>query len=334
MDNLPSGIKLDLDEIRHHMRRRAPGQNDWSSSRKEEDEFEIVSGYFNGFTTGTPLTMIMFNKDKKSGDYENLRNLLRPGHADHTGHVRYAGFEDFRGSGHFSGRLTAPLVFAGSVARQILRQKGVKIAAHILRLAKINDKFFDATRPNDILVDELRNKEFAVIDDEIGMQMKEAIADAKDNDDSVGGVIEACAIGVLSGMGSPIFENIESKISSIMFAIPAVKGVEFGAGFDIADMLGSEANDEYTIREKGIGTITNNNGGILGGITNSMPIILRVAIKPTPSIAKEQNTINMKTGALQKIKVEGMHDSCIVPRAVPIIESALALALADAYLQR
>ncbi|MCK5128754.1 MAG: chorismate synthase [Clostridiales bacterium] len=334
IDNLPSGIALDLNEINHHMKRRAPGQHAWATPRKEDDEVEILSGFFNGYTTGTPLSMIVHSKDRKSSDYDQLRNLPRPGHADHTGHIRYAGFEDFRGSGHFSGRLTAAVVMAGSVARQILAQKGVNIAAHIKKIAGIEDEPIDTIHPQDILLNELKNKQFAVINDAIGAQMKEAIADARDDSDSVGGVIEAVAIGIKAGVGSPMFSGVESIVSSILFAVPAVKGVEFGAGFAISDMQGSTSNDEYTMTDNGISTITNNNGGIIGGITNAMPIIVRVAIKPTASIGKEQNTINMKTGTPQKLKIDGRHDPCIVPRAVPVIESALAIALLDCYMDK
>lgn len=330
LDNLPPGIKLDLDEIKHHMKRRAPGQNAWSTHRKEDDAFEILSGFVNSYTTGTPLCMIIAGKDKKSSDYEKLLNLPRPGHADFTGHIRYRGFEDFRGGGHFSGRLTAPLVFAGSIARQILSARGINIAAHIKRIAKIDDKEFDKVKVDDVLLNQLKNKKFAVINDKKGDEMKLAIENARCDGDSVGGIIEAAAISLPAGIGSPIFDGVESVISSILFAIPAVKGVEFGSGFEISDMSGSTANDEYTINQKVITTITNNNGGLLGGITNSMPIIVRAAIKPTPSIAAVQNTVNIKTGIAQKIKIEGRHDPCIVPRAVPVVESAIALALLDA----
>lgn len=334
IDNLPSGIALDWNEIRHHMKRRAPGRNEWSTPRKEDDAFSVLSGYYNGYTTGTPLSMVIYGKDKRSSDYDDFINLPRPGHADYTGRIRYNGFEDHRGGGHFSGRLTAPLVLAGSIARQILAQKGVVIGAHIQRIAKIDDKPFDMVNVDDIMLLDLIDKDFAVIDNEIGDKMIDAIFDAMDEDDSVGGVIEAAAISLPAGIGSPMFDGVESKVASMLFAIPAVKGVEFGSGFDISDMRGSEANDEFIINHKGVTTETNNNGGLLGGITNSMPVIVRVAIKPTPSIGKEQNTINVKNGMPQTIKVEGRHDPCIVPRAVPVVESALALALLDCFMDR
>ena len=334
IDNLPSGFAIDFEQVRHHMRRRAPGQNEWSTPRKEDDEFNIISGWHRGYTTGTPLCIVIPGKDRRSEDYDSLQFLPRPGHADFSGHARYGGFEDRRGSGHFSGRLTANIVLAGSIARQILAQKGIKIAAHIKRMAKINDTPFDKVQVKDILLDELIGKEFAVINDEIGEKMKEAIAAAKADEDSVGGVIECAAVGMPAGVGSPMFESVESVVSSMLFSVPAVKGVEFGSGFAISDMRASKANDQYVMTYNGIGTSTNNNGGIIGGISTAMPIILSVAIKPTASIGREQNTVNLKTGEEQKIKVEGRHDPCIVPRAVPVIESAVAIALLDCLMER
>lgn len=334
IDNLPSGLAIDFSEVRHHMKRRAPGQNEWSTPRKEDDEFNVLSGWHNGYTTGTPLSIVIYGKDRRSEDYDNLLFLPRPGHADYSGHARYGGFEDRRGSGHFSGRLTSNIVLAGSIARQILAQKGIKIAAHINRLAKIDDKSFDKVKIKDILLDELINKEFPVISDEVGEKMKEAIAAAKADEDSVGGIIECAVTGVPAGIGSPMFDTVEGTLASMLFSVPAVKGVEFGSGFSISDMQGSESNDEYIMTHNGIVTNTNNNGGIIGGITTSMPIVVRVAVKPTASISKEQNTVNLKTGKEQKLKVEGRHDPCIVPRAVPVIESAMAIALLDCMMER
>ena len=334
IDNLPSGLAIDFDEVRHHMKRRAPGQHEWTTPRKEDDEFNILSGWHNGYTTGTPLCIVIPGRDRRSEDYDNLQYLPRPGHADYTGHVRYGGFEDRRGSGHFSGRLTSNLVLAGSIARQILAQKGIKIAAHIKRLACIDDTPFDKVNVKDILFDELINKDFAVINDDIAVDMKEAIADAKAEEDSVGGIIECAAVGLPAGIGSPMFESVESILSSMLFSVPAVKGVEFGSGFAISDMHGSQSNDEYVMTYNGIGTKTNHNGGIIGGITNSMPIIVSVAIKPTASIGKVQNTVNLRTGEEERLKVEGRHDPCIVPRAIPVIESAMAIALLDCLMER
>ncbi len=334
IDNLPSGLVIDFNEVAHHMKRRAPGQNEWSTPRKEDDEFDVLSGWHNGRTTGTPLCIVIPGKDRRSEDYDNLKYLPRPGHADYSGRARYGGFEDRRGSGHFSGRLTSNIVLAGSIARQILAQKNVKIAAHIKRIAKIDDTPFDKVRIKDILMDELVAKPFATISDEAGEKMKEAIALAKEDEDSVGGVIECAVTGLPAGIGSPMFESVESIMSSMLFSVPAVKGVEFGSGFAISDMHGSESNDEYIMTYNGIETATNNNGGIIGGITNSMPIIVRAAIKPTASIGKEQNTVNLKTGEEEKLKVEGRHDPCIVPRAVPVIESAVAIAVLDCMMER
>ncbi len=334
IDNLPSGFAIDFGEVSHHMKRRAPGQNEWSTPRKEDDAYDILSGWHNGYTTGTPLCIVIPGKDRRSEDYDNLKYLPRPGHADFSARARYGGFEDRRGSGHFSGRLTSNLVLAGSIARQILAQKNIKVAAHIKRIAKIDDTPFDKVRIKDILMDELINKPFATINDEAGEKMKEAIAKAKADEDSVGGIIECAVTGLPAGIGSPMFESVESIISSMLFSVPAVKGVEFGSGFAISDMRGSESNDEYVMTYNGIETSTNNNGGIIGGITNSMPIIVRAAIKPTASIGKVQNTVNLKTGEEEQLKVEGRHDPCIVPRAVPVIESAVAIAVLDCMMER
>ena len=334
IDGLPSGIELDTENIEKEMKRRAPGRNKISTPRKEGDRFEIISGFFNGMTTGTPLTSVIYNTDQRSRDYTIAKSILRPGHADYTGYVRYSGFNDYRGGGHFSGRLTAPLVFAGAIAKQILSKDNTLVASHIKSIGNINDTSFDPINIDESLLGTLKNKEFCVIDDEKGMEMKEYILKSKDGMDSVGGVIEATVVNLPVGIGSPLFDSVESKLSQLLFSIPAVKGVEFGAGFDMAKMKGSEANDELYIEDGNIKAYSNNNGGILGGITNGMPIIFKVAIKPTPSIGKLQRTVDVSKGINTELQTEGRHDPCIVPRAVPVIEAVTALAVLDLMMEK
>lgn len=334
IDGLPSGIELDFEDINKEMKRRAPGRNKISTSRKEGDSFEILSGYFNGRTTGTPLSSVIYNTNQRSRDYESMKSIMRPGHADYTGYIRYLGFNDYRGGGHFSGRLTAPLVFAGAIAKQILAKKNIFVAGHIKSIGAIEDKPFDGVNIEPSLLKKLTDKEFCVIDDVKGREMKEYILKVKEEMDSVGGIIEAAIVNLPQGLGSPLFDSVESKLSHILFSIPAVKGVEFGAGFDITKVKGSEANDELYIKEGKIAAYSNNNGGILGGITNAMPVILRTAIKPTPSIGKLQRTIDIEKGIETEIQVEGRHDPCIVPRAVPVIEAACAIALVDLMMEK
>lgn len=329
IDGLEPGIKLDLEEINREMRRRAPGKNKFSTARQEKDEFEILSGYFNDRTTGTPLCAIIRNSDQHSGDYEKTKNLMRPGHADYTGFVKYCGYNDYRGGGHFSGRLTAPIVLAGAIAKQILKQNGIIIGSHIKSIGQVEEDYFNSTDVNKELLDKLTKEEFPVIDSEKTLKMKEEILRAREDMDSVGGVVECAILNVPTGIGSPLFGSVESVLSGLLFSIPAVKGVEFGAGFSIAKMKGSEANDEFYIQDENIKTYTNNNGGILGGITNGMPVIFRVAFKPTPSIAKEQKTINILEKSNTVIKVHGRHDPCIVQRAVPVVEAAAAMGMLE-----
>ena len=329
LDGVPSGIELDFDYINIEMQRRVPGTNRISSPRKENDQYEIVSGVFNGKTTGTPLCVMIWNKNQHSKDYEALKDIMRPGHADYTGYVKYNGFNDYRGGGHFSGRLTAPIVFAGAIARQILEKKGITIGSHIKSISRIYDDSFDPVNTTSDKLNTIRQKKFAVINDDKGLNMERAIIKAKEEKDSLGGIVETAILNLPTGIGAPFFDSVESRLSSIMFSIPGVKGVEFGAGFDIANMKGSEANDEYYIENNEIKTYTNNNGGILGGITNGMPVIFRTAIKPTPSIGKLQKTININKMTNTEVEIEGRHDPCIVPRAIPVVEAATAIAILD-----
>ena len=331
IDGLPSGLRLDMDEIAFDMKRRAPGNNQISTPRKEADLPEIKSGFFNGKTTGTPLCAVINNTNTRSKDYNP--DLLRPSHADFTAKERYNGFSDYRGGGHFSGRLTAPIVFAGSIAKQYLKSVGIDVFAHIKSIYDAEDFSFDSVNFDKNSAKKLKTMEIPVLNEESAEKMKNAILCAKGELDSVGGVIECAAVGVKAGLGNPMFDSVESRLSAMFFSIPAVKGIEFGAGFEIAKMRASEANDAFCMEEGAVKTKTNNNGGINGGITNGMPIVFRVAIKPTPSIAKEQETVNYKEKANCKIEIEGRHDPCIVQRAVVVAECACALVLADLYLE-
>ncbi|HIU17518.1 MAG TPA: chorismate synthase [Candidatus Avidesulfovibrio excrementigallinarum] len=329
LEDVPAGIELDMAFVAAQMARRAPGGSLLATARREADAVEIVSGVFEGRTCGTPLCAIIRNTDMRSRDYEATRWLARPGHADWTGHLRYAGCNDPRGGGHFSGRLTAPLVFAGAVARLALRGHGIEIAAHIRELAGLTDSPVDYANPDLAALRALPQKDLAVLDDAAGEAMRERIVQARACGDSVGGVIECLVCGMPAGLGGPDFDDsVESLWARYLLAIPAVKGLEFGAGFRLAAMRGSEANDPFYRDSEGrIRTRTNNNGGINGGITNGMPLVCAVAIKPTPSIALEQETVDMRTGESARLRVGGRHDPCILPRAVPVVEAATALTM-------
>lgn len=327
--NLPSGKKLDIEKIYEFMAKRQPGKDEFSTPRKEEDKPEIISGFCNGFTTGTPLTALIYNSNIRSNDYEKTKNIARPSHADYSGFLRYDGYNDIYGGGHFSARLTAPLVFAGAVAIQFLEDKDIFIGSHIRSIENIVDSNFDYTSINKKLLVELGRKEFPVINEDRAKEMKNAILNAKKENDSVGGIIECAVVGMKGGIGSPIFDGIENKLASIIFGIPAIKGLQFGKGFELSRLRGSRANDEMYIEDGQVKTYSNNNGGILGGISNGMPIVFNVAIKPTPSIGKEQRSINYLSKTNEKILIEGRHDPCIVKRAIPCIEAATGIAIFD-----
>ena len=324
---LPAGLVLDLDALKFDMNRRATGKNKLSTARKEADEIEFLSGLFEGKTTGTPLTLIIRNTDQHSKDYSQLKILPRPSHADYSGSVRYNGCNDYRGGGHFSGRLTAPLVAAGAIAKQILAQKYIFVGAHIASIAGIADTPLDPVADQRNLLAEAAAKDFPVLDDQAGQAMQQAILKAREEQDSVGGTIQCAVYGLPVGMGSPdLDENVEGIFARHLFAVPAVKGVEFGAGFALAGMRGSQANDPFYLDGETIRTRTNHSGGVNGGITNGMPVLFTVAMRPTPSIAQEQDTVNLVTGENAKLSIYGRHDPCIVHRAVPVIEAAAALA--------
>lgn len=334
IDGLPPGIKLDLDEIKAEMKRRAPGRNATTTPRKEKDAFEIISGFYDHKTTGTPLCCLIKNENTKSRDYDKMKTIMRPGHADYTGFIKYKGFNDIRGGGHFSGRLTAPLVFAGAVCKQILKTKKIYIGSHIAHIAGIQDRPFDRTHLSAENIQTLKRKELNVLDDNAGQKMQACVLKAKAEKDSVGGVIETAIINVPAGLGSPFFDSIESRLASMIFSIPAVKGIEFGSGFHIAHMKGSESNDAFINIEGEVKTQTNHNGGILGGISNGMPIIFKTAFKPTASIGKKQETINIETMEDTEIEVQGRHDPCIVFRAVPVTEAAAAIVVLDILMEK
>ena len=328
LDNVPAGLPVDLEQLQRFLNRRAPGQGDYATPRKEADRPEFLAGIVNGYTCGAPIAAVIENKNTKSGDYENLKDCPRPGHADYTAQMKYGGFQDVAGGGHFSGRLTAPLCIAGGLCKQWLEAKGIQIIAHISSIAGISDspEYFNNVSPDLNAVNEI----FPVFDANAGAKMQEAIAAAKANGDSVGGIVECVATGLPVGLGDPMFDGMESRIAQIIFGIPAVKGLDFGAGFASSSMHGSENNDDYIIAEGSVKTTTNNAGGILGGITNGMPLVFRAAFKPTPSIASPQQSISLSTMENKELVVHGRHDPCIVPRAVPVVEAAAAIAIFDA----
>ena len=328
IDGLPSGEKIDMEEVLKDMERRAPGQDKTATPRLEKDFPNVICGLKDGFTTGAPLTAIIVNTNKKSHDYGEIPELVRPGHADLTALYKYGRFSDFRGGGHFSGRLTATLVFAGAVCKQILKRKGIVIGAHALSIGKAKDEGFDSVNISKELLERLNGEYFSVISSEAKEKMYGEIEKYRLEADSIGGVIECAVINVPKGIGEPMFGSVESVFSSILFSIPAVKGVEFGRGFGVSEIAGSENNDPYRINKNGeTVTETNNAGGILGGITNGMPIVFRIAVKPTPSIGKEQKTVNTNKNENADITIHGRHDPCIVPRAIPVAEAAAAIAL-------
>lgn len=330
LQEVPSGIILDEARIARELARRATGKNALSTARREADQVEILSGVFWGKTTGTPLAMMIRNGDQHSGDYAAIRDLARPGHGDYTGFLRYKGCNDYRGGGHFSGRLTAPLVAAGAVAKMILEEKGISVAAHISSIGDIADDRIDFARPDMAALTACGEKDFPVLSEERGREMQKLILACREQQDSIGGTIECAVTGVPGGCGAPdLDQNAETFFARQLFAVPAVKGLEFGEGFGFASLRGSVANDPFTLEDGKIRTVTNRNGGILGGITSGMPIVFRVAIKPTPSIGKTQHTVDFRAEQEADISIKGRHDPCIVHRAVPVVEAAAALAVLE-----
>lgn len=334
VDGLPAGECVDLEELQRFLQRRAPGRDNTATPRKEGDVPRVLCGLLEGVTCGAPLTAVIENTNIRSQDYNELRDKPRPAHADLTAQIKYGGHQDVRGGGHFSGRLTAPLCIAGGICAQLLSRRGIAIGAHIQSIAQVEDKpFHPLGEPLEVLR-RVKAAAFPVLDPEVEEPMRAAILQARRDGDSVGGVVECIVTGLPAGVGSPMFQGLESQLAAALFAIPAVKGVEFGAGFQAAGLRGSEHNDPFILEDGAIRTETNHAGGILGGISNGMPILFRVAFKPTPSIAQPQRTVRLSTRTEEELQITGRHDPCIVPRAVPVVEAAAAVVLLDALLDQ
>ena len=326
MEGFPAGFTIDREALARFLHRRAPGWNSWSTPRREADEPEFLCGLVGDTTCGTPITAIIRNENQRSGDYAGIRDIPRPGHADYTAEIKYHGYQDAAGGGHFSGRLTAPLCIAGGICLQYLEKAGIRVTAHIAEIGGIRDEGDPLTG--------VTEKAFPTLNDGQGEKMRALIEEKRREGDSVGGVVECAVSGVPAGLGDPMFGGMENRLAAILFGIPAVKGVEFGDGFAAARATGSENNDPYRIRDGRIEPADNHAGGILGGITTGLPLILRAAFKPTPSIGREQKSVNMRTGEEITFSVPGRHDPCIVPRAVPAVEAAAGIAVTDALLGR
>ena len=324
LDGITPGILVDEEFIKEMLAKRRP-QKDIETPRVEKDDFEIVSGVFNGFTTGAPLTILIKNQNIISKDYNELQNIMRPSHADYTAYVKYQGFNDYRGGGHFSGRLTAGIVAVGSILIKALREKGIYIGTHIKKCGSVVDSDFSL---NALEVKTLINKTFPVIDN-IEENIKNEIKNAKDNNDSIGGILQTAIIGLPAGLGSEWFSSVEGKIANACFSIGGVKGIEFGKGFEFATSHASVVNDQIYTSENGVKTYTNNNGGINGGITNGMPVVFNLAVKPTPSIKKQQKTLNVKTMENVNLELNGRHDPAIIRRMSVVIDSIVAFVVCD-----
>ena len=327
IDGLPAGEAIDFDAVLAQMARRAPGRDKTATPRKESDLPRVLSGMLGDVLTGAPLCAVIENTNTRSQDYGDLLAKPRPGHSDYTAYIKYHGANDIRGGGHFSGRITAPLVFAGAVCRQLLEKQGVQIAAHIQSVGSIHDKPFDPVAVPSALIKRLSASSFALIDESAEEAVRAEIEAARLAQDSVGGTIECAVTGLPAGVGEPMFDGLEGAIAKAVFGVPAVKGIEFGAGFALAAMRGSRANDAFCYQNGHVVTETNHCGGILGGIANGMPLIFRCAVKPTPSISQPQKTVDLQTGENTVLTIHGRHDPCIVPRAVPVIEAVTALAI-------
>ena len=328
LEGIPAGLPVDIEKLQAFLNRRAPGRNEWSTSRKEADIPHFQSGLVNSCTNGEAISAVIYNNNVRRDDYENLKHIPRPGHADYAAWMKYGLDYDMAGGGPFSGRMTAPMCIAGGMCKQWLENMGIRIGAHIAWISDIDDNRFDPVAP---ALDAV-GSDFPVLNSICGAQMLEAIAEAKNQGDSLGGIIECAITGLPTGMGGPMFGGVEGKIASAMYGIPAVKGVDFGLGFANTYHPGSDANDEFIISNGIVQTRTNHCGGILGGITNGMPVIFRVAFKPTPSISKPQTSVNLTTMEEVTIQIKGRHDPCIVPRAVPVVEAAAAIAIYDMIL--
>ena len=332
IDGLPAGEPIDLEELNAFLDRRKPGKSPLSTARKESDTPVFLSGLENGVTCGFPLCAIIENSDQHSSDYSELADKPRPSHADYTARVKWGGHADMRGGGHFSGRLTAPLCIAGGIAKQILARRGIFVGAHLAAVGTENDAPFPL-HPTAELFDAIAAKPFPVVDDGAGERMQALILEARQDLDSVGGIIECAAIGLPAGLGGPMFDGVENRLAAALFGIPAVKGVEFGLGFGSSRLRGSENNDPFTVENGTVVTASNRAGGILGGITTGMPVTLRTAIKPTPSISRPQQTVRLSAMENTELVIRGRHDPCIAHRAVPVVEAVTAAVLLDLLLE-
>ena len=332
IEGIPAGFAIDMEQLQAFLNRRAPGNSPLSTTRKEADVPKFLSGLVGNVTCGTPITAIIENTNTRSGDYENLRDCPRPGHADYPAQVKYGGKQDVAGGGHFSGRLTAPLCIVGGICLQLLAQNGITVGAHIQSIEHVQDTLFD---PVNVSVDTLKalaHKPFPVLDDEAAPLMRAAVFRAREEGDSVGGIIEVAAVGLPVGWGEPMFGGMENRIAQAVFGVPAIRGIEFGLGFAAAKLRGSAHNDPYTVEKGEIKTVTNRHGGVLGGLTTGMPLIFRAAVKPTPSIYQPQQSVSLSQKEITTLQIQGRHDPCIVPRAVPVLEAAAAVAIYDSWL--
>ncbi|WP_300410338.1 chorismate synthase [Lagierella sp.] len=333
IDGMPPGFEIDMEELKRFLGRRSPGSSDFTTLRKERDLPKFMSGLLDNTTTGFPLCAIIENEDKRSKDYDNLENLPRPSHGDYTAFLKYKGFADLRGSGHLSGRLTAPLCIAGGIAKQILNKKGIYIGAHLYGVGDIRDKGYDFVNVDKNILESTNNSSFPTISEDKGNLMKELIGKVKNDSDSIGSIIEIGVVGMPKAIGKPIFNTVEGRLSQMAFSIPAVKGVEFGKGFEASTMRGSEHNDNYMVVEGEVRTRSNNSSGIVSGITNGMPIVYRTIFKPTASIGKSQTSVNLETMEEEELLIEGRHDPCIGVRAVAVMEAATSVVLLDMLME-
>jgi chorismate synthase len=326
VDGCPAGLQLSVEDVNNELARRIPPDPTVTSPRREKDEVQILSGIFEGYTTGAPVTMLTLNKDVRSQDYEKLKSVARPGHADYPARIKYGGFNDLRGGGQASGRMTAPIVMAGAIAKKLLAVIGVQVLAHTIQIhtIKINHQL-----STDLIKRSAYANSVRCADPDIAEKMREAILKARSEGDSLGGVVECISEGVPPGIGEPFFDSLDSDLAKVAFSIPAVKGFDVGLGFQASAVIGSVNNDPYAVRDGRVVTLTNNAGGILGGLSNGMPIVVHVAFKPPSSIPKEQKTVDLKEMRDTSVKVTGRHDPCIVPKAVPVVEAAVAIVLAD-----
>lgn len=329
MDCPPAGIKIDFEKLQKELNRRAPGNDPTATKRKEPDVPEFLSGLKEGVTTGAPLTAIIRNTSQRSKDYSELLRKPRPSHADFAASVHYGGFNDITGGGHFSGRLTAPIVIAGGILKQYLKTKGITVGGHILSIGNAKDSAFDSVNINGDILDRLSSLSFSVIDPSAEEKMRDEVSAAAKTGDSVGGILEIAVTGIRPGFGGPMFDGVENIISKAVFGVPAIKGIEFGDGFSLCSMRGSQANDQLEYKDGKVVSKTNRSGGINGGITNGMPIIFRCAVKPTPSILLPQNTVDLEKKCNTTLEIKGRHDPCIVPRALPAVEAVTAVAIAN-----